>query len=205
MVSLSSNDATSYILNRLCNTSTGAALSEPQLTPWIEKRKSVQRWLATHYPQISPKQYQLCHATFDESPYGRDKQARDILGSNKLSPLACAQMMAGLFQAKNLLPDHLTKIKQLLSKNSGKNFFSFDGIDQVTQFMGGGLPKEAKYWSKAGWTSQVKHETAYVSLGDNDCYVMSVFTQGEELVGKPQLFSVLTQLLVEVIETKAFN
>lgn len=162
MVSLSSNDATSYVLNRLCNTSTGATLTEPQLTPWIEKRKSVQRWLATHCPQISPKQYHLYHATFDESPYGRDQQARDILGSNQLSPLACAQMMASLFLDENLLPDHLTKTKRLLSKNSGQNRFSFDGVDQVTQFIGGALPKGATYWSKAGWTSQVKHETAYV-------------------------------------------
>lgn len=104
MVSLSSNDATSYILNRLCNTSTGTALTEPQLTPWIEKRKSVQRWLATHYPQISPKQYHLYHATFDESPYGRDKQARDILGTNKLSPLACAQMMQVYSKPENFCP-----------------------------------------------------------------------------------------------------
>lgn len=98
------------------------------------------------------------------------------------------------------MPDHLAKTKQLLSKNNGQNHFSFDDVDQVTQFMGGGLPKEAKYWSKAGWTSQVKHETAYVSWSDNNGYVMSIFTQDEVLMANTKLFSELTQLLVKEIE-----
>ncbi|WP_123766761.1 serine hydrolase [Vibrio maerlii] len=196
MVAQSSNDATGYILNRLCDTSTGAKLKEAKLQPWLEKRKTVQKWLATHSPNIPQDQYQLYHSTFDESPYGRDKQAREVLGGNLVSPFACAQMMASIFEENTFQPEYQQQIKQLLSKNNGDNRFAADGFDQVTPFIGGALPENANYWSKAGWTSSVKHETAYITLNKQDSYVVSIFTKGEELVEDEYLFSELTQRLL---------
>ncbi len=202
MVAQSSNDATGYILNRLCDTSTGAKLEEAKLQPWLEKRKTVQKWLATNYPQIPQEQYQLYHSTFDESPYGRDKQAREVLGGNLVSPFACVQIMAIIFEENTFQPEYQKQIKQLLSKNNGENRFAADGFDQVTPFIGGGLPENACYWSKAGWTSSVKHETAYISLNEQDSYVVSIFTKGEELVENEHLFSELTQRLLASINAK---
>ncbi|MDG3087486.1 serine hydrolase [Vibrio hannami] len=199
MVTQSSNDATGYILNRLCGTETGAKLDDSRLMPWLEKRKAIQRWLAANYPHIPQEQYHLYHSTFDESPYGREKQARERLGGNLVSPFACAQMMASIFEEKTFQLQFQTQMKQLLSKNNGENRFAADGVDQVSNFIGGGLPDNAKYWSKAGWTSTVKHETAYVTLNEQASYVISIFTRGETLAQDKQLFSDLARRLIASI------
>lgn len=51
--------------------------------------------------------------------------------------------------------------------------------DQVTGFLGGALPQEAQIWSKAGWTSQVRHDAAYIEIPDKRPYLLVVFTEGK--------------------------
>jgi beta-lactamase class A len=50
--------------------------------------------------------------------------------------------------------------------------------NQVTGFLGGGLPQDAQLWSKAGWTSQVRHDAAYIELPNQRPYLLVVFTEG---------------------------
>ena len=51
--------------------------------------------------------------------------------------------------------------------------------DQVTGFLGGSLPQSAKIWSKAGWTSSVLHDAAYIEVPDKRPYLLIVFTEGK--------------------------
>ena len=50
--------------------------------------------------------------------------------------------------------------------------------NQVTEFIGEGLPAGSKLWSKAGWTSEVRHDAAYVELPNGKKYVVVIFTRG---------------------------
>jgi beta-lactamase class A len=50
--------------------------------------------------------------------------------------------------------------------------------NQVNGFLGAGLPPGSQIWSKAGWTSQVRHDAAYIELVDRQPYVLIVFTEG---------------------------
>jgi beta-lactamase class A len=50
--------------------------------------------------------------------------------------------------------------------------------NQVNGFLGAGLPTASKIWSKAGWTSQVRHDAAYIELPDQQPYLLIVFTEG---------------------------
>jgi beta-lactamase class A len=50
--------------------------------------------------------------------------------------------------------------------------------NQVNGFLGAGLPAESQIWSKAGWTSQVRHDAAYIELVDKQPYLLIVFTEG---------------------------
>jgi beta-lactamase class A len=52
--------------------------------------------------------------------------------------------------------------------------------DQVTGFLGSGLPENSQIWSKAGWTSTVRHDVAYIELPDQRPYLLAVFTEGKE-------------------------
>ena len=52
-----------------------------------------------------------------------------------------------------------------------------EGGDQGTDYTGRGLPAEAKLWSKAGWTSRVRHDAAYVELAGGPRFVLVTFTE----------------------------
>ncbi|GAM62087.1 hypothetical protein JCM19232_5051 [Vibrio ishigakensis] len=199
MVAFSSNDATGYMVNRLCDTSSGANLSEAMLSSWIEKRKHIQRWLEQTHLSIPSEQYALYHSTVDESPYGRDKQAREVLGGNLVSAYACSQMMAKIFDQNCYQAEMREQMKQLLSKHANENRQAADGLDQVNDFICGSLPVGAKCWSKAGWTSSVKHETAFISLDVGD-FIISFFSQGEELAQKPQIMPDLTRRALRYLD-----
>ncbi len=55
---------------------------------------------------------------------------------------------------------------------------ALEAENQVTGFLGGGLPQDAQLWSKAGWTSQVRHDAAYIELPSQSPYLLVVFTEG---------------------------
>lgn len=188
-----------YMVNRLCDTSSGANLSEVTLRSWIEKRKSIQRWLEQTHPSIPNVQYALYHSTVDESPYGRDRQAREVLGANLVSAYACSQMMAKIFDQNYYQAEAREQMKQLLSKHTNENRQAADGLDQVNDFICGSLPLGAKCWSKAGWTSSVKHETAFISLDEGD-FIISVFSQGEKLAQNPQILPNLTRRALRYLD-----
>jgi beta-lactamase class A len=52
--------------------------------------------------------------------------------------------------------------------------------NQVTGFLGGGLPQTARLWSKAGLMSRVRHDAAYIELPDAPPYLLVVFTEGRD-------------------------
>ena len=55
---------------------------------------------------------------------------------------------------------------------------STDPDDQRTAFTAKGLPSGAKLWSKAGWTTKVRHDSAYVELPTGEKLVWVILTQG---------------------------
>ncbi|NEP20394.1 MAG: serine hydrolase, partial [Leptolyngbya sp. SIO4C1] len=49
-----------------------------------------------------------------------------------------------------------------------------------TGFLGAGVPEVARVWSKAGLTSRVRHDAAYIEAADSHPYLLVVFTEGAE-------------------------
>ena len=52
------------------------------------------------------------------------------------------------------------------------------GENQVTEFIGEALPAGSKLWSKAGWTSEVRHDAAYIELPSGKKWVVVIETRG---------------------------
>jgi hypothetical protein len=50
--------------------------------------------------------------------------------------------------------------------------------NQVKEFIGEALPPESRLWSKAGWTSEVRHDAAYVELPDGRKLILVIYTRG---------------------------
>ncbi len=46
------------------------------------------------------------------------------------------------------------------------------------EYTGAALPPGAKLWSKAGWTSETRHDAGYVKLPTGERFVLVTFTVG---------------------------
>ncbi len=184
MIKDSNNDATGLILDAITGTTGGPSLSEGDLKKWMEKRQAVNKWLST----LGFKGINASQKTWNEGPYGRERQGYgpNFELRNSLTADSCVQMMSMIVQKKLAGSDEMLS---LLSRQPQ----SADG--QVKEFMGELLPKEAKLWSKAGWTSTTRHDVACVELnGQKKIY--AVFTRYQ--VENPKLLQWLAAEMLKL-------
>jgi hypothetical protein len=73
--------------------------------------------------------------------------------------------------------------------------------DQITGFLGGGLPPEAQLWAKAGWTSQVRHDAAYIEIPNLRPYLLVVFTEGRPHSKNRQILPFISQQFAAAVAT----
>jgi hypothetical protein len=107
-------------------------------------------------------------------PYGVDLQVlgENRVNRNKLTANATASLMLSIVRRRVPGADAMMSLleRPLAPVRSEEN--------QVKEFIGEALPTTAKLWSKAGWTSEVRHDAAYVELPDGRRFVLVIFTRG---------------------------
>lgn len=175
MIVDSSNEATQYILDVITGTSSGAELPAKQFEAWQSKRNRVNRWFASMgYQNINVNQ-----KTFCEDAYGIEQQSRKYKGENRnmLTTDSTARLMAEIVTG-NIAPKPRTdKMMSLMKRDP----FAKDKNGQAVEFIGKALIDEkitdAKLWSKAGWTSKMRHDAAYIELADGAKFVLVIFTE----------------------------
>jgi hypothetical protein len=172
MIVDSSNDATSYVLDVITGTTSGAELQGAELRKWAEKRNSVNRYFSDlGYTKINVNQKTYC-----EGPYGREQLFRGTKGENrnKLTTNATARLLAEIATARAVTPMRSAAMMELLKRDySGK---SADADDQAHGFTAIALEPGARLWSKAGWTSTTRHDAAYIELANGARFVLVTFT-----------------------------
>jgi beta-lactamase class A len=176
MIVVSSNEATQYILDVLTGTSSGAELEQKEFKVFSDKRNAVNRYFASlGYQNINVNQ-----KTFCEDAYGREQQFRDGgKNRNMLTTNATARLLSEIVLSKAVSPERSKQMMDLMRRDfSGK---SDDTDDQAHGFTGIALNnlnlKDAKLWSKAGWTSKTRHDAAYIETPDGLKFVLVVFTE----------------------------
>jgi len=176
MIVDSSNDATGYVLDVLTGTSSGMELLPAEMRKWQEKRNAVNRYFASlGYTNINVNQ-----KTFCEDAYGRENFGRGPNGENrnKLTTNATARLLAEIATRRIITTARADKMLELLKRDfSGK---SSDPDNQGHGFTGIALKdyEGARLWSKAGWTSKVRHDAAYIELPNGARFVVVTFTEG---------------------------
>ncbi|HKP72946.1 MAG TPA: serine hydrolase, partial [Pyrinomonadaceae bacterium] len=118
--------------------------------------------------------------TFCEDAYGRERFSRGPDGENrnKLTTNATARLLAEIALRRAVTQARSEKMLELLKRDfSGK---SADADDQAHGFTGIALKdyEGARLWSKAGWTSAVRHDAAYIELPNGARFVLVTFTEG---------------------------
>ena len=174
MIVDSSNDATAYVVDAITGTTGGPELPEAEMTAWGEKRNAVNRYFASlGYTNINANQ-----KPWGEGPYGRERGwvGKDFGNRNALTTDATARLFTEMALGQCVSPKRSAEMIKL----NGRDFTTktTDADDQAHGFSAAGLPRDAKLWSKAGWTSTTRHDAAYVELPDGRKFVLVIFTVG---------------------------
>lgn len=171
MIVDSSNDATAYVVDVLTGTTSGPELSEEEIKVWFEKRNAVNRYFASlGYTGINASK-----KPWGDGPYGRETQATRLFEPkrNMLTTDATARLLVEIATGKCVTAVRSAEMMQLLARDPATKD---PDPDNQAKFTGPVFPPGARLWSKAGWTSQTRHDAAYVELPSGAKFVLVVFT-----------------------------
>jgi beta-lactamase class A len=172
MIVLSYNEATHYVLDILTETTSGPELAPTEMEKWSEKRNTVNRYFAARgYTNINANQKPWC-----EGPYGRDRifVGENYSNRNALTTDATARLLMEIATEQAVSPPRSKQMLELLARDLTVK--QDDEESQVKGFTGAGLPAGAKLWSKAGWTSNTRHDAALVEMPSGKKFILVTFT-----------------------------
>ena len=172
MIVHSYNEATHYVLDVLTGTTSGPELPEAEIKEWFDKRNAVNRYFAG----LGYRNVVAHKKPWGEGPYGRETQAIKLFAPkrNFLSTDDTARLMTEIVTSKCVSTKRSGEMMGLLKRDLP---VKDPDPDAQGKFTGSALPAGAKLWSKAGWTSQTRHDCAYVELPDGRKFVLVTFTE----------------------------
>jgi len=171
MIVDSSNDATHYVIDVLTGTHSGPELSDADIKTWFDRRNAV-----THYFASLGYTGVFAHKKpWSDGPYGRESQAIRLFEPkrNLLTTAATARLFTEIATGQCVTAARSAEMMTLLARDLTTK--DPDPDNQAT-FTGPILPAGAKLWSKAGWTSQTRHDAAYIELPHGPKFLLVVFT-----------------------------
>lgn len=176
MIVESYNEATHYIVDLLTETTSGPELSDAEIDVWFDKRNAVNRYFTSlGYTGVNANKKPWC-----EGPYGRESQSikKHKPSRNMLTTDATARLMTEIVTGKAVTAKRSAEMLELMRRDPSKKIIDGAEPDQANAFTGLALRDMAgaKLWSKAGWTSQTRHDAAYVELPNGARFVLVTFT-----------------------------
>ncbi|MEA2166166.1 MAG: hypothetical protein QOK37_4293 [Thermoanaerobaculia bacterium] len=173
MIRLSDNDATAYLIDIISDTCPGPNLEGRALNKFMDKRRVVNKWFATMGYDIS-----AMAKPWSFGPFGREKQ---ILGGdakpfrNRSSANSFASLLLWIVRKRAVSAQASNAMMTLLDRPLSPPRAD---ENQVKEFIGESLPAGSKEWSKAGWTSEVRHDAAYIELPGGRKLILVIMTRG---------------------------
>ena len=200
MIVQSSNDATSLVIDSLTNTNSGPELVNNNFLAWKYKRNIVNIYFkALGWKEL--EKININQKTWSDGPYGREKEFLGDIKRNQniLTTNAVARLFHDIVSGTAV---SLVRSLQMMSllKRTVNTVSSNDLIEnQVTGFLGEGLPKNAELWSKAGWTSQVRHDAAYIRVPGLPSFLFVMFIEGNKNSANKKIFPFVSKLIIEIL------
>ncbi|CAN5822865.1 serine hydrolase [soil metagenome] len=178
MVKDSSDDAASYLVDVLSGTTSGPSLPPGPLETWRSQRNIVNRYFQQlGWPEL--RSVNLNQKTWHNGPYGRE---RDFLGDafenrNQLTTESTARLLHSIVGGVSVSSVRSVGMMDLMQRSLDPTAVPTQA-EPIAGFIGAGLPQTARLWSKAGVSSQVSHDAAYVEAAGHLPYLLVVFTEG---------------------------
>ena len=201
MIVDSSNDATSLIVDIISGTTSGPLLSPGPFETWKYQRNIINRY----YQSLGWEEMQainVCQKTWGDGPYGRERAFYGEMFENRnmVTTDATARLLHSIVGGIAVSSMRSQSMMNLIKRNINPDDLPQDvEEDQVTGFLGGGLPQNSQIWSKAGWTSTVRHDAAYIELPDQRPYLLVVFTEGKEQAKSREILPFVSGRIAEAI------
>jgi beta-lactamase class A len=202
MIVDSSNDATSLVVDVLTGTTSGPELPSGPFETWMQQRNLINRYFQS-LNWIELESINVNQKTWCDGAYGRE---RTFLGEmrenrNRLTTTATARLLHSIVGGVAVSSERSQAMMALLKRSLNPAELALDPENQVTGFLGEGLPQTAQLWSKAGFMSQVRHDAAYIELPDAPPYLLVVFTEGKAQSQNEKLLPFISQQIVDAALT----
>lgn len=197
MIRDSSNDATSLVVDLLSGTTSGPGLPPERFATWARQRRLVNDWLASlGWPELEG--CNACQKTWEDSPYGRERDfyGEDLSNRNSLSSDAIARLLSAVMRDGIVSPPACERMRALLLRSLDPQERAADPENQVDGFLGEGVPAAARLWSKAGWMSQARHDAACIALEGQAPLVLVAFSEGPRCARDERLLPEITRRLL---------
>jgi len=198
----SSNNATGLLVDVLTGTTSGPELPPNPFETWQKQRNIVNRYF-TSLGWSELESINVNQKTWCDGAYGRERAFLGELMENRnmLTTNAVARLLHSIIGGVAVSAERSQNMMQLLKRSlEPSEFVDCDGENQITGFIGEALPREAQIWSKAGWMSRVRHDTAYVEIPDVSPYLLTIFTEGRDNARNKSILPFISQMIVEAMQ-----
>ena len=209
MILWSSNTGTNYVIDVITGTTGDTLLHGADFDNWRESREMLNRF----FEDLGWPEFETCNITqklMDDIRYGREAQYAGQSGEylNALTPLAAVRLFHAIFAgAVPLSKAAQARAEDILlrDRNSAE---AKQPHFQVKDFLGGGVPAEARIWSKAGknsWTgdphaSYFKHDLIRIALPGKAPVIICLMTQGKGICeDHPEVLREMGKIFCDVL------
>ena len=200
MLSFSSNNATSFLIDLLTGTTSGPCVEGELWENWKFQRNLINDWLYDlHWDELIG--INCCQKTWDDGPFGREKefygdetQNRNLMTTDSAARVL-EEIMIHIDYQKNDL-----NLRNFLKRNLNKRFLEKDSLNQIDGFLGAGLPENINLWSKAGLMSEVRHDSAWWINNQSLQTLLVVFCDGEKYSKETSLLPAIAKEVYEYNE-----
>jgi len=203
----SSNDATSLIVDVLTGTTSGPELPLKPFETWQQQRNIVNRYFKSlNWSEL--ESINVNQKTWCDGAYGRERAFLGELMENRnmLTTDAVARLLHSIVGGVAVSSDRSQQMMKLLKRSLNlEQLVVIDGENQVTGFLGEGLPNNAQLWSKAGWTMRSRHDAAYIEIPDLQPYLLTVFTEGKDNSQNKAILPFISKAFVDAMQLITSN
>ncbi|NJP08072.1 MAG: serine hydrolase [Leptolyngbyaceae cyanobacterium RU_5_1] len=202
MIVDSSNDATSLVIDVLTGTTSGPELSSGPFETWKYQRNLVNRYFQS-FGWEELQTINVCQKPWCDGPYGRERAFYGELMENRnmLTTIATARLLHSIIGGVAASSARSQFMMAFMARSLNPDVLLADSENQVTGFLGSGLPLDARLWSKAGLMSRVRHDAAYIELPNCKPYLLVVFTEGPEQSKNESILPFISQQIAEAVRS----
>jgi beta-lactamase class A len=180
MIVVSSNDATSLVVDAITGTTSGPEIADPaEWERWKGRRLVVnERFRALGYREVNASQ-----KTFCEDAYGREHVFRDGgRNANRMTAAEAAQLFKEIVLGEAAGPHGTEEMVGLLSREAAGERPPEETEPADAWSAGRSLPPGTRLWTKSGDAYDVHHLVGRATIPGGPDFVLAVFTRGVEPV-----------------------